>query len=185
MKIACPTSTESRAKKSFPLEDQILRPILMPTVNFKIQNSQLIPHLFIGTVKRKTIPCKIKLVLTRNTKQRMASSGKDLLSFKITNIHHFGDPRVFYQRLPSKVLLVIAGSFHQLLQSLLIQRESIKCSKIRNIQRTVHSKCISMSEAREQASLSMIEFQLLTLMKDTPLHILLSTPSHLHKELGG
>jgi hypothetical protein len=126
-----------------------------------------------------------KSKLINSTKDNTVSSGKDQVNFQEVKIHLFGAKTESLQKLPSKVLLEIAGSFRQLPLLPLSHLEFTISSKILNILPMVLSRCISTSEEKKSVLPLMIESQFLISVMTIPLHTHQSTPSHHHQELGG
>lgn len=85
--------------------------------------------------------------------------------------HPFGAEMESLQKLPNKVLLEIAGSFHLLLLLLVSQVELTNCSHKKNTLIMVLLRCTSTSEVKERPLSLMTEFQFLILEPNTPLHI--------------
>jgi len=111
-------------------------------------------------------------------------SGKDQMNL-ITPTHLFGVKMELLQKLPSKVILVIAGSFHQLQLLHLSQKEFIVSSGMKIIQSMVPLECGSKSEVNGSLLPLMIDFLLLIGVKVTILNINCSTLAFLHREPGG
>lgn len=159
--------------------------ILTLTVNSKIQPSQLIALPFGGKFRKNPAQIIIKLKLIEITKINMVSSGRDQVNSQELQTHLFGDQTGSLQKLPSKVLSVIAGSFHQLLLLPLSHQEFTVSSRTPNILLMELSKCISTSEEKKLVLSLMIESQFLISVPITRLNTLQSTPNHLQLELGG
>lgn len=178
---ACGHSIESGLEKT-----KIIHLLILTlTVNSKIHYSQLIALPFGGKFRKNPEQIIIKLKLIEITKINMVSSGRDQVNSQELQTHLFGDQTESLQKLPSKVLSVIAGSFHQLLLLPLSHQEFTVSSRIPNILLMELSKCISTSEEKKLVLSLMIESQFLISVPITRLNTLQSTPNHLQLELGG
>jgi len=132
-----------------PLNHQLSIIVLTPTVNIKMQPSLPLHLPFTGPIKKESMDLGTKSKLINSTNHNTLSSGKDQVNFEDLQIHLFGVITESLQKPPNKVLLEIAGSFHQLPLLPVSHLEFTISSRIPNIHMMVLSRCISTSEVKK------------------------------------
>lgn len=129
------------------------------TVNLRIQLSQQIHLPFTGRIKLAPDNLEVKFQHINSTKVNTVLSGKDQANFQDLHTHLFGVQTESLQKLPNKVLSVIAGSSLLLQLLLLSHQEFTVSSLILSILTMVLSRCTSTLEVRKSVLPLMIESQ--------------------------
>lgn len=171
MRLACLPSIESGKTMETTLNHQLSTANLELKVNSRIQLSQQIHLPFTGKIKLAPDNLEVKLAHINSTKSNTVLSGKDQANFQDLHTHLFGVRTESLQKLPNKVLSVIAGSFLLPLLLPLSHLEFTASSLILSILMMVLSRCTSTSEVRKSVLPLMIESQFSILVIITHTHI--------------